>query len=67
MSEESAYNPAELAAYEAYWDAVSTEKTLIAGHYTQGLAQGRDLKELLKGDLKELPRVLLRDALRSAS
>lgn len=40
LSEESAYTPAELAAYDKYWDAISTEKTLISGHYKEGLQQG---------------------------
>jgi predicted transposase/invertase (TIGR01784 family) len=30
-----------LAAYEKYWDWVSTEKTLITGFYEDGLEQGR--------------------------
>lgn len=29
LAEEAAYTPAELAAYEKYWDAVSVEKTLL--------------------------------------
>lgn len=41
LSEESAYTPAELEAYDKYWDAVSTEKTLIEGFYRQGLEEGR--------------------------
>lgn len=40
LAEESAYNPAELQAYESYWDAVSTEQTLIAGRYQEGLLEG---------------------------
>lgn len=42
LAEEAAYTPAELASYEKYWDAVSTEKTLISGFYKKGLEQGRE-------------------------
>lgn len=41
LAQESAYTPAELNAYESYWDAVSTEKTLMAGKYREGHAEGR--------------------------
>lgn len=40
LSEEAAYTPGELAAYDKYWDAVSTEKTLIRGFYNQGIQEG---------------------------
>ncbi len=40
LIEESAYNPGELEAYESYWDAVSTEKTLLTGRYREGHAEG---------------------------
>ena len=40
LIEESAYNPGELQAYESYWNAVSTEKTLFTGKYREGLAKG---------------------------
>jgi predicted transposase/invertase (TIGR01784 family) len=40
LAEESAYTQAELAAYEKYWDSVSTEKTLVSGFYKQGLQEG---------------------------
>lgn len=41
LAEESAYNPEELLAYELYWDAVSTEKTLMTGRYQEGRCEGR--------------------------
>lgn len=41
LSEESAYSRAELEAYDKYWDIISTEKTLISGHYNQGREEGR--------------------------
>lgn len=40
LTEEAAYSPAELEAYESYWDAVSREKTLMAGCYNEGLSEG---------------------------
>ena len=40
LSEESAYSSAELEAYDAYWDSVSTEKTLLTGRYREGRAEG---------------------------
>ena len=38
--EESAFTEAELYAYEKYWDAVRTEKTLVTGKWKEGLAEG---------------------------
>jgi predicted transposase/invertase (TIGR01784 family) len=40
LSEEAAYSKGELNAYESYWDAVRTEKTLMLGRYQEGLAKG---------------------------
>ena len=56
LIEESAYNPGELEAYETYWNAVSTEKTLLTGRYQEGLAAGekKGLKKgLLEGERKK--------------
>lgn len=39
--EKSAYNEAELRAYEYYWDAVYNERGAIRHGYKQGLAEGR--------------------------
>jgi predicted transposase/invertase (TIGR01784 family) len=38
--EKSAYNEAELRAYEYYWDAVYNERGAIRHGYKQGLAEG---------------------------
>ena len=40
LTEESAYSEGELQAYEDYWNAVSTEKTLFKEYYLQGLKEG---------------------------
>jgi predicted transposase/invertase (TIGR01784 family) len=40
LAEESSYTPAELAAYDKYWDTVRTEKTLMAGRYNEGREEG---------------------------
>ena len=40
LSEQAAYTPEELAAYDTYWDAVSTEKTLLDERYQQGMKKG---------------------------
>lgn len=41
LAEEVAYTPGELNTYEAYWDSVRTEKTLLVGRYEEGLAEGK--------------------------
>lgn len=40
LTEQSAYTPAELAAYDTYWDTVRTEKTLLEDKYQEGKAEG---------------------------
>jgi hypothetical protein len=57
LSEEAAYSKTELVAYEAYWDSVSTEKTLFAGRYEEGIIQGESnmLLKLLLTKFKEVP------------
>ncbi|HVV69533.1 MAG TPA: Rpn family recombination-promoting nuclease/putative transposase [Gammaproteobacteria bacterium] len=40
LAEEAGYTSSELEAYDKYWDAVSTEKTLISGFYESGLQKG---------------------------
>jgi predicted transposase/invertase (TIGR01784 family) len=40
LVEESAYTEGELLAYEDYWNAVSTEKTMWSGRYQEGEAKG---------------------------
>ena len=58
LSEQAAYTPEELAAYDIYWDTVSTEQTLLADKFqagkiegmaegrAEGLAEGQELKTL---------------------
>jgi predicted transposase/invertase (TIGR01784 family) len=43
LSEEAAYSKGELENYRAYWDAVSTEKTLISGRYAEGIEKGIEI------------------------
>lgn len=38
--EESAYTEGEMYAYDEYWDAVRTEKTLSSGKWAEGKAEG---------------------------
>lgn len=38
--EESAYTEGEMYAYDEYWDAVRTEKTLFFGKWEEGKAEG---------------------------
>jgi len=47
---ESGYSKAELETYDKYWDYVSTEKTIIADSYNEGLNNG--LEEGLEKGLK---------------
>jgi len=57
--EKSAYNEAELRAYEYYWDAVYNERGAIRHGYKQGLEQGmeqgmeRGLEQGLKQGLEQ--------------
>ncbi len=46
LSEEAGYSPGELDAYDRYWDAVSTEKTLIRGKFEEGRQEGLGEGEL---------------------
>lgn len=63
LTEEAAYTPDELAAYDKYWDAVSIEKTLLSEARSEGRSEGRqegitiglekgELIGLEKGELK---------------
>ncbi|CAN5261332.1 hypothetical protein BH10PSE19_BH10PSE19_07210 [soil metagenome] len=40
LTEEAAYTPSELDAYDAYWNNVSTARTLWNGRYKEGLQEG---------------------------
>ena len=42
LAEQAAYSVGELDAYETYWDAVRTEKTLMIGGYETGLKEGME-------------------------
>jgi len=62
LLESSAYNSAELLAYEKRWDAVSSEKTLIAGKYAEGKAEGLaegEEKGLAKGQEEERKKIVM--------
>lgn len=41
LSEEAAYSPAELEAYEEYWKAVSSEKTMREEDVMKGKTEGK--------------------------
>jgi predicted transposase/invertase (TIGR01784 family) len=47
-TEIAAYTPAELRTYDANWDAISTEKTIMSDKYDQGLEEG-EKKGIEKG------------------
>ena len=55
LAEQAAYTETELNAYHAYWDVISTEKTLLKGTLKKGLEEGlkKGLKKGLKEGLKE--------------
>jgi predicted transposase/invertase (TIGR01784 family) len=42
LAEEAGFTPGQLEAYDKYWDAVSTEKTLINGFYESGRKVGQE-------------------------
>jgi len=62
LSEQAAYTKEELAAYDAYWDSVSTDKTLYAGRFREGEEKGRSeermkmLLFLLQHKFKKVPK-----------
>lgn len=41
-TEMAAYTPEELRTYDANWDAISSEKTIMSDKYDQGLEKGRE-------------------------
>lgn len=41
LSGEAGFSLGELEAYDRYWDAISSERTLISGKYAEGRAEGR--------------------------
>ena len=50
IARQSAFNPAELEAYDRFWDAVSRERTLISGSFAEGIQIGeqRGLEEAVR-------------------
>jgi predicted transposase/invertase (TIGR01784 family) len=40
LSGEAGFSKAELEAYDRYWDVISSERTLLAGKYAEGKAEG---------------------------
>jgi predicted transposase/invertase (TIGR01784 family) len=52
LSEETGYSKGELAAYDKYWDAVRTEKTMIIGALKEGEEIGME-KGLREGAQRE--------------
>ena len=62
LCEEAGFTPEELAVYEAYWDMISTERTLMEGSLAKGRAEGRAEGELIglgKGEAKTLERLVV--------
>jgi predicted transposase/invertase (TIGR01784 family) len=47
LCEKGAFTPAELYAYEKYWDIVRTEKTLIEGSREEGIEIGLEKGEAI--------------------
>jgi predicted transposase/invertase (TIGR01784 family) len=45
LSGEAGFSRGELEAYDRYWDAVSSERTLIAGKFAEGRAEGELIGE----------------------
>jgi len=55
---ESGFTKAELETYDKYWDYVSTEKTIIADSYNEGLNNGLE-NGLEKGKIEVAKKLLL--------
>jgi predicted transposase/invertase (TIGR01784 family) len=64
FTEESAYTPAQLETYNKYWDAISTERTLLAGKYDDGKAEGLAEKDKA---IKDIAKNLLAQGLSLAA
>jgi predicted transposase/invertase (TIGR01784 family) len=41
IAEECGFSPDQLERYDAFWDAVSRERTLMSGKFSEGKAEGR--------------------------
>jgi predicted transposase/invertase (TIGR01784 family) len=46
LSEQAGYTKAELESYDSYWDAVSTEKTLLSEKFKEGKIEGGEEKAI---------------------
>jgi predicted transposase/invertase (TIGR01784 family) len=55
LAEQAAYTPAELSAYETYWDSIRTERSLMQGRYDEGKAEGeaKKAREIAKACLQQ--------------
>ena len=58
LCEEAAFTPAELAAYDKYWDIIRTEKTLFNSYWQNGEAKGL-AKGRAEGKTEILERVVV--------
>jgi predicted transposase/invertase (TIGR01784 family) len=65
LAQEAAYSNAELAAYDDYWKAVSTEKTRMSSKFDEGEKKGF-LKGMRKGLLEAEKKGMLEALLRVA-
>jgi predicted transposase/invertase (TIGR01784 family) len=52
LATEASFTPAELEAYDKYWDVVSSERTLIGGARAEGFEEGAS-KGLVEGRAQE--------------
>jgi hypothetical protein len=41
IAEECGFSPAQLERYDAFWDAVRIERTLLTGKFAEGKAEGK--------------------------
>jgi predicted transposase/invertase (TIGR01784 family) len=47
IAEECGFSPEQLERYDAFWDAVSRERTLMSGKFAEGEAKGRAEGEMI--------------------
>jgi predicted transposase/invertase (TIGR01784 family) len=58
LCETGAYTDAELAVYDAYWDAIRVENSLIYEGIIEGIAKGR-AEGIAEGEKKKLINIVL--------
>ena len=63
LTREAAFTPGELEAYDRYWDAVRTERTLIEGKSAEASAKAR-AEALVEGEARGLTKVIIRQVTR---